>query len=96
MRHRTAHASRMARRRYVASLREACETKWNDGKRRCDAVSLSGRPCIHALHQVGRSGGASALLCRRPQAGFIRAADLSRIVAPPPPCVQTHGVQFRS
>lgn len=37
---------------FVAKLRHECETVWRSGRQLCDARSLTGRPCIHQVHEV--------------------------------------------
>ncbi|KAL3687868.1 hypothetical protein R1sor_014177 [Riccia sorocarpa] len=40
---------------FAEKLRTDCEAVWHSGRRLCDAVSLTGRPCIHQVHEVSSS-----------------------------------------
>ncbi|GBG70954.1 hypothetical protein CBR_g8254 [Chara braunii] len=35
---------------FLRDLEEECEKVWRSGRRRCDAVSLTGHPCMHGVH----------------------------------------------
>ena len=35
---------------YLAQLREECENIWKNGRQLCEAVSLTGHPCVNELH----------------------------------------------
>lgn len=37
---------------YTTKLKGECEAIWKSGRQLCDAVSLTGRPCIHKVHDV--------------------------------------------
>lgn len=37
---------------YVGKLTASCEAIWHSGRQLCDAVSLTGKPCRHLVHDV--------------------------------------------
>ncbi|KAJ7566426.1 hypothetical protein O6H91_02G102400 [Diphasiastrum complanatum] len=37
---------------YSEKLKEDCEKVWKSGRQLCDAVSLTGKPCIYQVHEV--------------------------------------------
>lgn len=37
---------------YESKLREDCTKIWKSGRQMCDAVSLTGRPCIYQIHDI--------------------------------------------
>ncbi|KAH7292106.1 hypothetical protein KP509_29G051800 [Ceratopteris richardii] len=37
---------------FAAKLKAECEGIWKPGRQLCDAVSLTGRPCIHKVHDL--------------------------------------------
>ncbi|KAL2629895.1 hypothetical protein R1flu_014581 [Riccia fluitans] len=40
---------------FAEKLRMDCEAVWHSGRRLCDAVSLTGKPCVHQVHEVSDS-----------------------------------------
>jgi len=45
---------------YLESLEKTLKAFWEDGRQACNAVSLTGRPCIYRLHALpGRGNGAA-------------------------------------
>ncbi|KAI5068008.1 hypothetical protein GOP47_0016353 [Adiantum capillus-veneris] len=39
---------------FTEKLKADCEAIWKSGRQLCDAVSLTGRPCIHKVHDVSQ------------------------------------------
>eukprot|EP00250_Pteridium_aquilinum_P006414 c16350_g1_i1 orf=633-4841(-) len=39
---------------FTNRLKDECEAVWKSGRQLCDAVSLTGRPCIHKVHDVSQ------------------------------------------
>ncbi|KAH9326312.1 hypothetical protein KI387_006490, partial [Taxus chinensis] len=37
---------------FLQKLKEDCEAIWKSGRQLCDAVSLTGKPCVHQKHNV--------------------------------------------
>ncbi|CAM6083888.1 unnamed protein product [Calypogeia fissa] len=37
---------------YAEKLKKQCESVWHSGRQLCDAQSLTGKPCIHQVHDV--------------------------------------------
>ncbi|KAK1364719.1 hypothetical protein POM88_040280 [Heracleum sosnowskyi] len=38
---------------YLKKLEEECTSIWSSGRQLCDAVSLTGKSCMHQRHDVG-------------------------------------------
>ncbi|XP_064642230.1 nonsense-mediated mRNA decay factor SMG8-like isoform X2 [Lineus longissimus] len=38
--------------KYLVQLDEACERIWKNGRRQCEAISLTGNPCLNELHKL--------------------------------------------
>lgn len=45
---------------YAEKLKECCEALWHSGRQLCDAESLTGKPCIHQVHDVLGTGASHA------------------------------------
>ncbi|BBN08511.1 protein SMG8 [Marchantia polymorpha subsp. ruderalis] len=50
---------------YVETLKRDCEAVWQSGRQLCDAESLTGKPCIHQVHEVNDSLSSNSNLARR-------------------------------
>lgn len=46
---------------YVGKLTASCESIWHAGRQLCDAVSLTGNPCRHLVHDVVIEASATSL-----------------------------------
>lgn len=60
---------------FIARLKEECTKFWENGRRLCDALSLTGRPCTYRIHTVPADGAVSST---------TPAAEASVSSLPPP------------
>ncbi|XP_039027688.1 uncharacterized protein LOC120161540 isoform X2 [Hibiscus syriacus] len=52
-------------------LEEDCTSMWKSGRQRCDAVSLTGKPCLHQRHDVEAGELPSGALMKPHSSGYV-------------------------
>lgn len=56
---------------YMKQLEEECTSIWSSGRQLCDAVSLTGKPCMHQRHDVETDGLVSIDVVKPHSSGFV-------------------------
>lgn len=56
---------------YLKKLEDECTSIWSSGRQLCDAVSLTGKPCMHKRHGVGTDGLLSADEIKPHSSGYV-------------------------
>jgi len=50
--------------KYVAILEKQCNEHWKNGRQMCETLSLTGHPCMNAIHKGGGEGAGGGELRR--------------------------------
>ncbi|KAL3518448.1 hypothetical protein ACH5RR_021037 [Cinchona calisaya] len=56
---------------YMKKLENECTSIWCSGRQLCDAVSLTGKPCMHKRHNVGTDGLLSTNEIKPHSSGYV-------------------------
>ncbi|XP_058223102.1 uncharacterized protein LOC131332797 isoform X1 [Rhododendron vialii] len=56
---------------YMKQLENECTSIWSSGRQLCDAVSLTGKPCMHQRHDVETNGLVSRDGVTRHSSGYV-------------------------
>ncbi|XAR60037.1 hypothetical protein NMG60_11033266 [Bertholletia excelsa] len=56
---------------FLKKLEDECTSIWNSGRQLCDAVSLTGKPCMHQRHGVQTDGLLSSDGVKPHSSGFV-------------------------
>ncbi|XP_026403291.1 uncharacterized protein LOC113298696 isoform X1 [Papaver somniferum] len=56
---------------YAKKLRDECMTIWSSGRQLCDAISLTGRPCMHQRHNIETDGKLAETSVKPHSSGFV-------------------------
>ncbi|KAI3830562.1 hypothetical protein MKW92_053256 [Papaver armeniacum] len=56
---------------YAKKLRDECMTIWSTGRQLCDAISLTGRPCMHQRHNIETDGRLAETSVKPHSSGFV-------------------------
>lgn len=56
---------------YMKKLKDECTSIWSSGRQLCDAVSLTGKPCMHKRHSVGTDDLLSTDDIKPHSSGFV-------------------------
>ncbi|KAI3917169.1 hypothetical protein MKX01_003618 [Papaver californicum] len=56
---------------YAKKMRDECMTIWSSGRQLCDAISLTGRPCMHQRHIIEADERLSEALLKPHSSGFV-------------------------
>ncbi|XP_022729210.1 uncharacterized protein LOC111284659 isoform X3 [Durio zibethinus] len=56
---------------FAKKLEEECTSMWKSGRQLCDAVSLTGKPCMHQRHDVETDGLPSGTLVKSHSSGYV-------------------------
>ncbi|XWS74001.1 hypothetical protein CRYUN_Cryun02cG0178000 [Craigia yunnanensis] len=56
---------------FAKKLEEECTSMWKSGRQLCDAVSLTGKPCIHQRHDVETSELPSGTSVKPHSSGYV-------------------------
>ncbi|PNX94677.1 hypothetical protein L195_g017855 [Trifolium pratense] len=56
---------------FVKTLEEECSSIWKSGRQLCDAVSLTGKPCMHQRHDVEGSNSELGSLPKPHSSGYF-------------------------
>lgn len=49
--------------KYVTVLEKQCNDHWRNGRQMCETLSLTGHPCVNAIHKGGGEGAGGGDLC---------------------------------
>ncbi|PHU15813.1 hypothetical protein BC332_17018 [Capsicum chinense] len=83
---------------YLQKLDEECTYVWTSGRQLCDAVSLTGRPCMHQRHDIETGGLCSSDEIKPHSSGYVFlhacACGRSRLLRPDPFDFETANVTF--
>ncbi|XP_059300409.1 uncharacterized protein LOC132052751 isoform X1 [Lycium ferocissimum] len=83
---------------YLQKLEDECTSIWTSGRQLCDAVSLTGKPCMHQRHDVETSGLCSSDEIKPHSSGCVFlhacACGRSRLLRPDPFDFETANVTF--
>lgn len=83
---------------YLQKLEEECTSIWTSGRQLCDAVSLTGKPCMHQRHDVETGGLCSSEEIKIHSSGYVFlhacACGRSRLLRPDPFDFETANVTF--
>lgn len=83
---------------YLQKLEEECTFIWTSGRQLCDAVSLTGKPCMHQRHDVETGGLCSSDDIKIHSSGYdflhACACGRSRLLRPDPFDFETANVTF--
>lgn len=60
-----------AMQRFAKKLEEECSSIWKSGRQLCDAVSLTGKPCMHQRHDVEGSNSELGSLPKPHSSGYF-------------------------
>lgn len=52
-------------------LEDECTSIWKSGRQLCDAISLTGKPCMHQRHDVQNDGLLSDAMSREHSSGYV-------------------------
>ncbi|KAK4375940.1 hypothetical protein RND71_006617 [Anisodus tanguticus] len=82
---------------YLQKLEDECTSIWTSGRQLCDAVSLTGKPCMHQRHNV-ETGGLCSSEIKPHASGYVFlhacACGRSRLLRPDPFDFETANVTF--
>ncbi|XVF05303.1 hypothetical protein REPUB_Repub05bG0160500 [Reevesia pubescens] len=56
---------------FAKKLEEECTSMWKSGRQLCDAVSLTGKPCMHQRHDVETGQLSSGTLMKPHSSGYV-------------------------
>ncbi|MBA0633329.1 hypothetical protein Godav_001948 [Gossypium davidsonii] len=56
---------------FAKKLEEECTSMWKSGRQLCDAVSLTGKPCLHQRHDLQTDELPSGTLAKRHSSGYV-------------------------
>lgn len=56
---------------YTKKLEEECLSIWSSGRQLCDAVSLTGKPCMHNRHNLETNGFLSSNATKSHSSGYV-------------------------
>lgn len=56
---------------YLKKLEDECTSTWSSGRQLCDAVSLTGKPCMHQRHDVGTCNQLAKNEIKPHSSGFV-------------------------
>lgn len=56
---------------YAKKLEDECTSIWKSGRQLCDAVSLTGKPCMHQRHDVETSESLSGATVKQHSSGYV-------------------------
>ncbi|KAL6199844.1 hypothetical protein ACLB2K_029626 [Fragaria x ananassa] len=56
---------------FAKKLEEECTSIWKSGRQLCDAVSLTGKPCMHQRHNVDTSEPLLAATVKQHSSGYV-------------------------
>ncbi|XP_052200583.1 uncharacterized protein LOC127806966 isoform X2 [Diospyros lotus] len=56
---------------FMRKLEDECTSIWKSGRQLCDAVSLTGKPCMHQRHDVETAGLVSGDMIKPHSSGFF-------------------------
>jgi len=56
---------------FMKKLEEECLSIWKSGRQLCDAISLTGRPCMHQRHDTENDGCPSDVMGHEHSSGFF-------------------------
>lgn len=83
---------------YLQKLEDECTSIWTSGRQLCDAVSLTGKPCMHQRHDVETAGLCSSDDIKPHSSGHVFlhacACGRSRLLRPDPFDFETANVTF--
>ncbi|KAG5602831.1 hypothetical protein H5410_034201 [Solanum commersonii] len=83
---------------YLQKLEEECTSIWTSGRQLCDAVSLTGKPCMHQRHDVDTGGLCSSDEIKIHSSGYVFlhacACGRSRLLRPDPFDFETANATF--
>ncbi|CAN4100839.1 unnamed protein product [Withania somnifera] len=83
---------------YLQKLEDECTSIWTSGRQLCDAVSLTGKPCMHQRHDVETGSLCSGDDIKPHSSGFVFlhacACGRSRLLRPDPFDSETANVTF--
>nr|XP_016496083.1 PREDICTED: uncharacterized protein LOC107815081 isoform X1 [Nicotiana tabacum] len=83
---------------YLQKLEDECTSIWTSGRQLCDAVSLTGKPCMHQRHDVETGGLCSSDDIKPHSSGYVFfhacACGRSRLLRPDPFDFETANVIF--
>lgn len=83
---------------YLQKLGDECTSIWTSGRQLCDAVSLTGKPCMHQRHDVETGGLCSSDEIKPHSSGYVFlhacACGRSRLLQPDPFHFETANVTF--
>ncbi|XP_071932598.1 uncharacterized protein [Coffea arabica] len=83
---------------YMKKLKDECTSIWSSGRQLCDAVSLTGKPCMHKRHSVGTDDLLVTDRIKPHSSGFVFlhacACGRSRQLRPDPFDFETANISF--
>ncbi|XP_023534099.1 uncharacterized protein LOC111795761 [Cucurbita pepo subsp. pepo] len=56
---------------FAKRLEEECKSIWNSGRQLCDAVSLTGKPCMHQRHSTENGDSPSEAMQKTHSSGYV-------------------------
>ncbi|XP_022140432.1 uncharacterized protein LOC111011111 isoform X2 [Momordica charantia] len=56
---------------FAKRLEEECKSIWNSGRQLCDAVSLTGKPCMHQRHNSKKGDSPAETLPKSHSSGYV-------------------------
>ncbi|XP_050368048.1 uncharacterized protein LOC126786307 [Argentina anserina] len=56
---------------FAKKLEDECTSIWKSGRQLCDAVSLTGKPCMHQRHNVDTSGSLLGATVKQHSSGYV-------------------------
>ncbi|KAM1040480.1 hypothetical protein TB2_029321 [Malus domestica] len=56
---------------FAKKLEDECTSIWKSGRQLCDAVSLTGKPCMHQRHDVEASESLSVVPVKQHSSGYV-------------------------
>ncbi|PQQ14083.1 uncharacterized protein Pyn_06895 [Prunus yedoensis var. nudiflora] len=57
--------------RFAKKLEDECTSIWKSGRQLCDAISLTGKPCMHQRHEVETSESVSGAPVKQHSSGYV-------------------------
>ncbi|CAN4098946.1 unnamed protein product [Withania somnifera] len=85
---------------YLQKLEDECTSIWTSGRQLCDAVSLTGKPCMHQRHDVESGSLCSSDEIKPHTSGYVFlhacACGRSRLLRPDPFDFEKANVTFNS
>ncbi|ONI00938.1 hypothetical protein PRUPE_6G112700 [Prunus persica] len=57
--------------RFAKKLEDECTSIWKSGRQLCDAISLTGKPCMHQRHEVETSESLSGAPVKQHSSGYV-------------------------